>query len=108
MKHIAAYALLVLGGNKAPTAADVEKVLKEAGVKGDADKAAKVVAACAGKEFHTLVAEGLKSMSSMGGSSSAPVAAVSAAPAKAAEKVVEVVKEEEVDVDMGDLFGGDY
>ena len=42
----------------------------------------------------------------MGGGSSAPAAAKG--PAKAAEKVVEVVKEEEADVDMGDLFGGDY
>ena len=106
MKHIAAYALLILGGNNAPTAADIEKVLKEAGVKGDADKAAAVVAACAGKEFHTLVAEGVKAMSSFGGGSSAPAAAKG--PAKAAEKVEEVVKEEEADVDMGDLFGGDY
>lgn len=106
MKHIAAYALLVLGGNNAPTAADVEKVMKEAGIKGDSDKAAAVCAACKGKDFHSLVAEGLKAMSSMGGSS-APAAA-SKAPAKAAEKVAEVVKEEEADVDMGDLFGGDY
>ena len=44
----------------------------------------------------------------MGGGSSAPVAAASTAPAKAAEKAPEPVKEEEVDVDMGDLFGGDY
>ncbi len=107
MKHIAAYALLVLGGNNAPTAADVEKVMKDAGIKGDADKAAAVCAACKGKDFHSLVAEGIKAMSSMGGGSSAPTAA-SKAPAKAAEKVVEVVKEEEADVDMGDLFGGDY
>ena len=35
MKHIAAFALLVLGGNAAPTAADVEKVLKDAGAKAE-------------------------------------------------------------------------
>jgi large subunit ribosomal protein LP2 len=60
MKHIAAYALLILGGNNAPTAADIEKVLKEAGVKGDADKAAAVVAACAGKEFTPLLPKALR------------------------------------------------
>jgi len=60
MKYIAAYALLVLGGKSAPTAADVETVLKDAGIKADSGKVASVVAALAGKEFHTLVAEGLK------------------------------------------------
>merc|ERR1711957_182771 len=37
----------------------------------------------------------------------APVAAAAAAPAKEEKKKVEVV-EEEADMDMGDLFGGDY
>ena len=100
MKHFAAYALLVLGGNAAPTAADVEKVLTAAGVKGDEGKAAALVEAMKGKDFHAVVAEGLSQMGSMGSAAAAPV---SAAPAKKEEKVVE--KEEEVDVDMGDLFG---
>jgi len=100
MKHFAAYALLVLGGKTAPTAADVEKVLTAAGVKGDEGKAAALVEAMAGKDFHAVVAEGLKQMGSMGGSSAAPVAAVAAKVAVAAPVV-----EEEVDVDMGDLFG---
>ena len=99
MKHFAAYALLVLGGNSAPSAADVEKVLTAAGVKGEEGKVAALVEAMKGKDFHAVVAEGLKSMSSMG-SAAAPVAA---AVEKKVEKVVE--KEEEVDVDMGDLFG---
>jgi len=38
MKHLAAYALLVLGGKENPTAADVEKLLKDAGCKADSDK----------------------------------------------------------------------
>ena len=38
MKHIAAYALLVLGGKSDPSAADVEKVLKEAGAKADSNQ----------------------------------------------------------------------
>lgn len=99
MKHFAAYALLVLGGKSAPTAADVEKVLTAAGVKGEEGKVAALVEAMAGKDFHAVVEEGLKQMSSMGGA---------AAPVVAAEKKVEAKveeKEEEVDVDMGDLFG---
>lgn len=94
--------MVVLSGKDAPTAADVEKVLKEAGVKADADKVAALIAALKDKPFHSLVAEGLKAMSSMG--SAAPAAG--GAPAKAAEKEAEPEPEE--DVDMGDLFGGDY
>lgn len=33
MKYVAAYAILVLGGKPEPSGADVEKLLKEAGVK---------------------------------------------------------------------------
>ena len=102
MKHFAAYALLVLGGNAQPSAADVERVLTAAGVKAGEGKAAALVEAMKGKDFHTVVAEGLKQMSSMGTASAAPTK--SAAPAKVEAKV-EKVEEPEVDVDMGDLFG---
>lgn len=102
MKHIAAYALLVLGGKDSPSAADVEKVLKEAGAKADSDKVAVLVKALEGKKFHELVAEGNKAFGAMG---TAAPAATSAQPAAAA-KVVE--KEEEVDVDMGGMFGDEY
>jgi len=105
MKHIAAYALLVLGGNDAPDAAAVEKVLKEAGVKADSDKVTALVEALKGKKFHELVSEGIAAMGSMG--TAAPAATSGAvAEEKVEEKEEEV--EEEADVDMGDLFGGDY
>ena len=55
MKHIAAYALLVLGGNANPSAADIEKVLKAAGAKGDSAKTESLVSAMKGKKFHELV-----------------------------------------------------
>ena len=110
MKYIAAYALLVLGGNASPKAADVEKVLKEAGIKSEADQVERVVAALAGKPFHELVKSGTAKLGSMGTAVAAPVAAAgsSAAPAKAAEKPAEKPAEEEADVDMGGLFGDDY
>ena len=103
MKHIAAFALLVLGGNAAPTAADVEKVLKDAGAKPDSDKVASMIKAFEGKDFNELVASGLSKMASMG---SGPAAA-SAGPAAANAAPEEVKKEEVEDVDMGGLFGGD-
>ena len=107
MKYIAAYALLVLGGNAAPKAADVEKVLKEAGIKSEADHVERLIKALEGKTFHEVVKSGTAKLSSMGSVQAAPVAA-GAAPAKAAAKEEEKPKEEEADVDMGGLFGDDY
>ena len=104
MKHIAAFALLVLGGNEQPTAADVEKVLKDSGVKADSEKIATMIAAFNGRNFHQMVEQGLAKMATMGAASAAP-----AGPAKAgkAAAVVEEKKEEVEEVDMGGLFGGD-
>lgn len=102
MRHIAAYALLVLGGNDNPKAADVEKVVKEAGATADSDKIKALCEALEGKEFNELVATGIKTLGSMGTGSAA------AAPAggAAAKEAAPVEEEPEEDVDMGDLFGG--
>jgi len=105
MKHLAAYALLVLGGKEKPTADDVEKLLKEAGCKGDADKSKKLIEAMGGKAFNDVAAAGLTKMASM--STGAP-AAGGAATATAAKVEEEKPKEDEPeDVDMGGLFGDD-
>lgn len=107
MKHIAAYALLVLGGNATPKAADVEKVLKEAGIKSEAEEIERLITSLKGKQFHEYVSAGTAKFASMGSVASAPAAG--GAPAKAAAKVEEKPKEEEAaDVDMGGLFGDDY
>ena len=86
MRHIAAYALLVLAGNNSPSAADVDKVVKDAGAPADSEKSKALVAALAGKEFHELVSTGMKTLSSMG-SGPAAAAAPSTAAAAAAPKV---------------------
>jgi large subunit ribosomal protein LP2 len=106
MKYIAAYALLVLGGKAEPTAVDVEKVLKEAGIKAEAEHVERLVTALKGKTFHELVQSGKAKMASMG-SVAAPTSAPAAGAAKVEAKVEEVV-EVEADVDMGGLFGDDY
>ncbi len=109
MKYIAAYALLVLGGKASPSAADVEKVLKEAGIKSEAEHVERLIKSLEGKTFHELVKSGTAKLSAMGSVQAAPAAGgASAAPAKAAAKVEEKPKEEEADVDMGGLFGDDY
>ena len=106
MKHLAAYALLVLGGKESPTADDVTKLLKDSGVTADAEKIKAMIAAFDGKPFHEMVKGGLEKLASMGTGSAAPAAGGAAADAPAA-KVEEKVEEEEEDVDMGGLFGGD-
>merc|ERR1712091_231854 len=104
-RHVAAYALLVLGGNSDPSEADVKKVLTEAGATADADQVSAICKACSGKAFNELVAEGLKKVGSCG--AGAPAAAAGAAPAKE-EKAAEKEEEpEEEEVDMGGFFGGD-
>ena len=109
MKYIAAYALLVLGGNAAPKTADVEKVLKEAGVKSESEKVEKLVASLAGKPFHELVSNGTKKIASSGRAAPTAAAAPAGGAAPAKEAVKEAPKEEEAaDVDMGGLFGDDY
>ena len=49
MKEIAAYVLLVLGGNATPSAADVTKLLTTAGAEANADDVAKIIAGMEGK-----------------------------------------------------------
>ena len=100
MKHLAAFALLVLGGKENPTAADVEAFLKKAGVSADSEKIEAMIKAFEGKKFHESVEGGLAKMATMGGGSGA-----AAGPAAAAAPVVEEKKEEAEDVDMGGLFG---
>ena len=107
MKYIAAYALLVLGGKAEPSAADVEKVLKEAGIKAEAEHLERLVSSLKGKQFHELVEGGKQKMASMGSVAAAPSGAAAGGKAALAQ-VVEAEKEPEADVDMGGLFGDDY
>ena len=103
MKHIAAYALLVLGGKSEPTADEVSALLKEAGAKAEQEKVDALVEALKGKPFHDLVSEGTKKLGSMGGSAGPATGTATVAEVKEEKKE----EEEEVDVDMGGLFGGD-
>ena len=105
MRHIAAYALLVLGGKGEPSAADVEKVVKDAGATADKEKIDALCEAMKGKEFHELVATGIKTLGSMGGSA-APAGGASAAAAPAGKEPVKEEEPEE-DVDIGGMFGDD-
>ena len=103
MRHIAAYAMLVLGGKAEPTAADVEKVVKDAGAEVDKEKCKALCEALKGKPFHDLVSEGIKTLGSMGGGGggAAPAGGATAAAKEEAPKE----EEPEEEVDIGGMFG---
>nr|Q9GPU2.1 RecName: Full=Large ribosomal subunit protein P2; AltName: Full=60S acidic ribosomal protein P2 [Euplotes raikovi]AAG40861.1 P2 acidic ribosomal protein [Euplotes raikovi] len=109
MKYIAAYALLVLGGNSSPSADDVKKVLKSVGVDSEQDKLDALLKNLEGKQLHELIEAGSSKVSSLSagaGPSGGAAAAGADAGAAEAEKEEEP-QEEEADVNMGDIFGGD-
>jgi large subunit ribosomal protein LP2 len=114
MRHLAAYLLLVVGGNSAPTADDVKTVLASAGIETDDSRLSTLITELEGKSLAELIAEGssklLVGTGGGGGGGGAPAAGGAAAPAGGAAPaaVEEKPKEEEVDaLDGGmDMFGG--
>uniref|UniRef100_A0A7N0V498 Uncharacterized protein n=1 Tax=Kalanchoe fedtschenkoi TaxID=63787 RepID=A0A7N0V498_KALFE len=110
MKVIAAYLLAVLGGNTAPSAADLKKILGSVGAEAEDDKLELLLKEVKGKDITELIASGrekLASVPSGGGGGAVAVAATgggggAAAPAAAEAKKEEKVEEkEESDDDMG-------
>ena len=110
-KYLAAYSLLVLGGNATPSAADVTSVLSAAGAEVDEEKLSILMTELEGKDLQEVLSAGEKLISTVsfggggGGGGAAPAAAGGAAPAA---KEAEKPKVEEVDaLDGGmDMFGG--
>ncbi|KXS20420.1 ribosomal protein 60S [Gonapodya prolifera JEL478] len=112
MKHVAAYLLLVLGGNASPSASDIESVLSAVGIESDADKLKTLIKELKGKNLEELIAAGASKLSAIPTAGSAPAAAAPAAAAPAAagpaaaekkeeKPKKEEKKEEEEDDDMG-------
>lgn len=54
MKHLAAVLLLKLGGNEAPKAADVKKVLESVGIEADSDRLDKLISELDGKDINEV------------------------------------------------------
>ena len=74
MKHLAAYCLLILGGNNHPTVDDVEKLLKAAGVKSDPESLATCIEQVGKAEVHEHIANGMKKMTAASGPATAAAA----------------------------------
>ncbi|KAK7291005.1 hypothetical protein RIF29_05837 [Crotalaria pallida] len=109
MKVIAAYLLAVLGGNKTPSAKDINNILASVGSEADDDKIQQLLSEVKGKDLEVLIASGREKLASVpsGGGAVAVAAApgggaAAAAPAAAEAKKEEKVEEkEESDDDMG-------
>lgn len=71
MRHLAAYALLVVGGNEAPTQDQVTQVITAAGGEVDEAKLAALFADLEGKNIHELLAKGDEDLKSVVGVASA-------------------------------------
>ena len=119
MRHLAAYLLLVIGGNTSPTAEDVKAVLGAAGIETDDERLNTLITELEGKSLAELVEAGssklLIGVGGGGGGGGGGVAVSEGAGASAAPsgdapaaKKEEKPKEEEVDaLDGGmDMFGG--
>jgi len=113
MRHLAAYLLLVSGGNTQPTAEDITTLLSQAVIDADADRLTQLLTDLEGKDVTELYALGREKLVSSGAGGAAAAAAPAAAAggaaaAPAAAKEAEKPKVEEVDaLDGGmDMFGG--
>lgn len=83
---------------------DVANLLKTVGVAADKEAIKVMISKVAGKSIPALVAEGRQQFASMPAGGAPAASAAAPAEAKKVAAKVEVV-EEEVDLDMGDMFG---
>lgn len=54
MRHIAAYLLLLIGGNASPTASDIRKVLSAVGIEADDERLDKLISELKGKDINQV------------------------------------------------------
>lgn len=104
MKYLAAYLLLVQGGNTAPSASDISSLLETVGVEAEESRISALLKELEGKDIQELVAEGNTKLASVPSAGAAPAAAGGAAAGGAAAEEAAEEKEEEKeesDDDMG-------
>lgn len=105
MKYLAAYLLLVQGGNTAPSASDISTLLSSVGVDVEESRISALLSELEGKSVQELIAEGNTKFASVPTGGAAPSAGgASAAAGGSTEAAAEEEKEEEKeesDDDMG-------
>ncbi|KAA8917050.1 hypothetical protein TRICI_000798 [Trichomonascus ciferrii] len=101
--YLAAYLLLVSGGNTAPSADDIKNVISSVGVEVDEERVASLLKELEGKDVQELIAEGTEKLASVPSGGAAPAAAGGAAAAGGEAAAAEEKEEEkeESDEDMG-------
>ncbi|CAL1373113.1 unnamed protein product [Linum trigynum] len=110
MKVIAAYLLAVLGGNNAPSAADVKKILGCVGADAEDDRIELLLSGVKGKDVSELIAAGMEKLATVpsgggGGAVAAAAPAGDAAPEPAAPAKKEEKVEENEESDGEGMFG---
>ena len=109
MKHLAAYMMLVAGGNDAPTASDVKGLLSEVGVEADDASLNKLVSDMEGKDLKEVIAAGSDKLvkGGLGGGGGGAAAGAAAGGGEAAAEAPKAVEEEVEEIAGGtDMFGG--
>ncbi|KAI5952738.1 RPP2B [Candida jiufengensis] len=106
MKYLAAYLLLVQGGNSSPSASDISNVLESVGIEVEESRLNSLLKDLEGKDINELIAEGNTKLASVpsGGAAVSSGSGASAAAGGATEEAAEEEKEEEKeesDDDMG-------
>eukprot|EP00567_Pseudictyota_dubia_P017951 CAMPEP_0197434336 /NCGR_PEP_ID=MMETSP1175-20131217/2091_1 /TAXON_ID=1003142 /ORGANISM="Triceratium dubium, Strain CCMP147" /LENGTH=104 /DNA_ID=CAMNT_0042963019 /DNA_START=60 /DNA_END=370 /DNA_ORIENTATION=- len=104
MRHVAAYLMLVLGGNATPSADDVKGVLSSVGVEADDAQLKSLISSLEGKDLNELIEEGKKKLVNVGGGGRGGGAAGGAAGGAEAAAVEE--KEEESEEESAGGAGG--
>eukprot|EP00593_Proboscia_inermis_P002372 CAMPEP_0171293826 /NCGR_PEP_ID=MMETSP0816-20121228/2179_1 /TAXON_ID=420281 /ORGANISM="Proboscia inermis, Strain CCAP1064/1" /LENGTH=112 /DNA_ID=CAMNT_0011765089 /DNA_START=152 /DNA_END=486 /DNA_ORIENTATION=+ len=110
MKHMAAYLLLVLGGNASPRADDVKKALGVGGVEVEDERLNALISELEGKDLSELIATGTGKLAQLGGGGGGGGGGGEGGDAAAEEEKEEEEKVEEEEMDMGggmDMFGGE-
>lgn len=109
MKIIAAYLLAVLGGNAAPSAANINTILESVGASAEEADINTFLGEVSGKDIWEVIASGSEKLASAptGGVAVAAAGGAVAAAGAAEEAPKEEAKKEEseADVGAGGLFG---
>lgn len=106
MRHVAAYLLLVLGGNAAPTADDVKGVLAAADIEADQAQLDRLLASLEGKSVDEIIEAGKAKLAKMTVAAGPAAGAGGAAAAGDAPAAAEPSSSSSAGGAAADLFGG--
>ncbi|GMM54154.1 ribosomal protein P2B [Maudiozyma humilis] len=104
MKYLAAYLLLIQGGNAAPSAADIKTIVESVGIETDEARINELLSSLEGKgSLDEIIAAGSAKFASAPAAGAAAAGGASAAAGAAGEAAEEAEEEakEESDDDMG-------